>query len=190
MAKATVAQKTIFDLSKAKAAALVLRETLKVTFGEDKELIHDTIEGETPLHECIGQVMEMIRDDEMLLIGVEAMLETLSLRKDRFKKRIDSYKAAIEQAMLIGEIPKLELADATLSLRAVPPKVEITDEPLIPAAFWKQPEPSLDKTALLASLKEYRDAKAAAEEAGAEPPDPIPGAELGAEGITLALRRA
>jgi hypothetical protein len=61
----------------------------------------------------------------------------------------------------------------TLSLRAVPASVVLTNEADIPSAFWKTGEPKLDKRAVLATLKEKK---------------PVPGATLSNGGSVLALK--
>lgn len=190
MAKLQPAQVSIQDLMKQKVAAQALRDALS-TEADDGDLIRDTIEGETTLHEAIEQVDMFILADESLLAGIKRAQESLAARAARVDKRIDYYRSAIEQAMLIGEIKeKMELPTGTISLKKVPSKLEITDEPKIAAMYWKQPDPVLDRKALMDVLKTYRDAVIAAEEEGTEPPPPpVEGAELGAEGVTLAIRR-
>ena len=56
-----------------------------------------------------------------------------------------------------AEMRKMELPQATISLRAVPPKAEITDEALVPSKFWKAQDPKLDKKAVLDALKGKED---------------------------------
>lgn len=191
MAKASAAQKTIRDLAKEQAAAIALRETL-ASMTDDVDAIRDTIEGETNLHEVIARIDELILSDECLLDGIKAAKSSLDTRKERVEKRIDFYRGAIEQAMLIAEIrDKLELPTGTISLKKVPSKLEVTEEAKIASTFFTQPDPVLNKKAVLDALKAWRDECDAAELEGRElPPCPVEGAELTAEGITLAIRRA
>lgn len=187
--KLTEVQKSSQDLSREVAAAAALRQTL-ATMTDDADVIRDTIEGETNLHEAIARVMEFIRDDEILLTGIKSMQETLAARKDRIEKRMEFYRSAIEQALMIGQIQKLELADGTLSIRKVPAKLEVIQESEIPARFWVPSDPRLDRKALMDALKEYTAELSAAVAEGREPPPAIAGAKLGDEGITLSIRRA
>lgn len=171
---ARAAQRSTRNLANEAAAATALRDTLaKIT--DDPEAIRDTIEGETGLHEAISRVMELIREDEILTSGIDRMQETLSARKERLKDRIGFYRAAVEQAMTIGEIPSLTLPDATVTVRRVPAALEIVNESEIPAAYWQPQDPKLDRKAVTDALK-----------AGQE----VPGATLGNGGITLSIRRA
>jgi hypothetical protein len=155
-------------------AATALRESLKAT-GDDEDLIRDMIEGETSLHEMIDRVVLSMDEDEMLVTGLEARASELSDRKKRLEDRIGRKRAMIEQAMVVGEIQKLERPTFTLSLRKTPPKIIIEDEAAIPSQFWKAASPTLDKKALADALN----AEAAA---------PIPGASLSNGGISLTKR--
>lgn len=175
MSKAhTQAQRSVAQLANEAVAAKALRDAL-ATVTDDETAIRDTIEGETSLHETIERVMELIRNSEILISGIDRMQETLDARKKRLKDRLAYYRAAVEQAMVIGEITSLELADATVSVRRVSPALEIIEESKIPAAFWKPQDPTLDRPAVTKALKDGQD---------------VPGATLGYGGITLSIRRA
>lgn len=154
-------------------AAAALKHSLKETLGDDDETMRDMIEGETSLHEMIERVVMSMDEDGMLVTGLASRIEELTQRKKRIEDRIGSKRAMVEQAMLIGEIDKLERPSFTLSLRKVPPKAEITDESLIPSNYWEAQPPKLDKKALLSALKDKQD---------------IPGATLGNGGIALQIR--
>lgn len=156
-------------------AASVLRESLKAAGDDDEDLIRDMIEGETSLHEMIDRVVLSMDEDEILVTGLEARASELSDRKKRLEDRIGRKRAMIEQAMVIGEIQKLERPTFTLSLRNTPPKLIVEDEAAIPAKFWKSAAPTLDKKALGDALK-------------AEGAEPIPGASLSNGGVSLTKR--
>lgn len=162
------------NLAKEMHAAKELRNSLLASFGDDVDLIRDTIEGETNLREEIARVTGSIREDEVLTAGLDAMIDQLAARKQRVEARIATKRAIILQAMSIGEIKTLELPDVTMTVKAVPRAVEIIDEAQIPAEFWKAREPTLDRKGIAAAIKEGR---------------AIPGATLDNGGITLQLRR-
>jgi hypothetical protein len=162
-------------ISKEIAAARALHEALALVVGDDIEALRDTIEGETNLHEAIKDVIGSIREDEILVAGLTTIITDLEQRKGRLSERIARKRAAIEQAMQIGELKKLELPDCTLSLKSVPPGLEITDEAKIPSKFWKPQDPKLDRNAVKTALKEGEE---------------VPGATLGNGGISLQIRRS
>ena len=179
-----MADSTVYKLNKEMEAATALRVALGA--GENPEsrlfdddpidevLVRDTIEGETNLHELIKATMASMDQDTILIEGLVAHLDALKPRLERLKKRLLAKKAAVEQAMMIGEIKRLETPTGMLSIKATPRQLQITDEAAIPSDWWTAQDPKLDKRALLKALK-----------GGAK----IPGAQLDNGGIALQLRR-
>lgn len=141
---------------------------------DDEELRLSLAEGETSLIEAIAQATRQIDDDQIMLMGLKERADELRARKDRIEKRVDARRAAIEQAMLMVDLPKIELSFATLSLRKTPPHPIITDEAAIPAEFWKRGDPQLDRKA----LKDALQGDAA-----------VPGAYLSSGGVALQIRK-
>ncbi len=156
------------------AAAARMREIL-LTMTDDSETIRDTLEGCTDLNEAIRRVYWSILEDEIQLAGLKETITALEARQSRFAVRVERYRAAIEKGMQAGELTKLELPEATLSLRRVPPKVEVVNEAGIPPQFFDPQPPKLNKK----SLKEWLDAGNTA-----------PGAHLNNGSMSLSIRRA
>lgn len=138
------------DLSKQIAAARVLKVALEGF--DDLDLLRDSIEGETTLHEAIARVMASLLDDEVMLAGLDEMLKVMGARKSRIEKRVERQRAAIEQGMIAGELKTLPLPDATLSIREIAPKIIVTDETKLPAEFFTPQPPKLNKSALNAAV--------------------------------------
>ena len=166
---------TVHALQQETVAAGALREALAKMPGIDEETARDTIEGETNLHEAIAAAVALLNHCDAQAIGLEAILAQMQARKKRYEDRAGFVRAAIEQAMTIGNLRTLELPECTLTLAKRTGGVVITDEALIPARFWKPQDPALDRKAIGDALK--------GEEA-------IPGAELGGERVSLTVRRA
>jgi hypothetical protein len=161
------------DLHRETKAVEALRAgLLKVT--DDKDVIRDTIEGASNLHEIIRAVLLSVEEDQAMVDGISARMEDLGERRRRFKDRIEAKRAQVEQAMLIGEMKMVECDLGTFYLTSVPPKAVPADESAIPSEFFEPQAPKLDTRKLLAALKEGR---------------AIPGAHLSNGGVTLALRR-
>lgn len=154
-------------------AVMILRDML-VTITDD-EGIADSIASETNLQEAIDAVLSGITEDEALCAGLRIKCEEMVNRRLRLEHRIERRRAAIERAMSAAEMPKLELAAATLSLRRVPPGLEIISEDQLPRFYFKTPLPKLDKAALKDDLKN-----------GIE----VPGARLDNGNMSLTIRRA
>lgn len=185
------------DPMKHAIAAKSLRESIQALDADDEILLLDTIEGETGLFEAVDALLNRMLDNRARATGLASVIDDLAERKRRFEKRVDADRALIEQAMGVAELPKLERPIATLSLTKRAPGVEITDEALIPATYWKAGDPKLDKKALgetlkaraeaLATLPEDPEQRAAA--LAALPPE-IPGATLsnGAPSLTARFK--
>jgi len=119
----------------------------------DETTLLDTLEGATNLHEAIGALVRSALEDECLVTGLKARLGELKERLDRIQIRIDNKRQLALSTMEEAGIEKILEPDFTLSLRATPPSVLVTDETVIPEWFWI-PQPSkLDKRSLLDTLK-------------------------------------
>lgn len=186
------------DPIKQAQAVTAIRTTLAALGEEgDEQLVIDTVEGETDFFEVVDAVLGRIADDTALVKAVEAQIGELNARKDRFKKRIETNKALLEQAFLEADLPKVERPGATLYLSNRAPKVIVETESAIPAKFWKPGDPKLDSKALLEALKERRaaiealpeDPEERAQAFAALPPE-IPGATLSNGSRSLSIRTA
>lgn len=121
---------------------------------KDDQLVLDSIQGETGFLEACAKVIDAVDDDDARMFGLEKKIADLELRRARVKKRQEARRAILEQAMAIAEQSKIELPTCTLVLAKRAPSVVYTDESAIPAKFWKAADPSLDKRAVAAALKE------------------------------------
>jgi hypothetical protein len=163
----------------------------------DDQLVLDTVEGETDFLEVVDAILARIADDGALAKAIDAQVSDLNARKERFKKRIETNKALLEQAFIEADLPKVERPLATVYLSNRAPKVIVETESDIPARYWKPGDPKLDQKALLEDLKARRAALEALPEDPAEraaayaalPPD-IPGATLSNGTRSLSIRTA
>ena len=104
--------------------------------------------------------------------GIGQYICELKVRQDRMDQRVESMRALMFKLMQAAELKKLELAPATLSIRAGQPKVIITDETALPPDCVRiRTEP--DKVAI-------KERMARGEQ--------IPGAEMSNAEPTLAVR--
>lgn len=155
-------------------AAKRLREQLQLVT-DDEDAIRDTIEGEYDLAGCIAYALDLITEDEIQSEGIAAIMRGLAARQSRAELRIQRRRTAIASAMEAGELRKLTLPQATLSLRNVQPKVEVIEGTILPPRFFdSHTVTSLNK----ARLKEALDAK-----------EQIPGAMLSNGSVSLTIRR-
>lgn len=160
----------------AEAAKALLANLKEIGADDDAELVADSIEGETNLHEAIEAALAEIDESEVLIAGLKAKVEAFRARQSATEARRDRIRALIEQAMAMTEQTKLRLPTATLSLAKRKPAVVIDDEAAIPSRFWTPqppPPPKLDKAALKDALAE----------------GDVPGAHLDNGGFGLTIRR-
>lgn len=134
-------------------AVAKLRESIAQIDADDEALLLDTIEGETSFLEVIDALLTRMTEGRVMVAGLSSVADDLAARRARYERRIDADRALIEQALMIAELPKLERPTATLSLATRQPKVIIETEADIPATYWKQGAPTLDKKALGEALK-------------------------------------
>lgn len=161
------------NLSRESEAARTLILNLKDVIADDEDLALDMIEAETGFLDAVDGALERINALDALSEAIKAQATKLAARKSRFEAQAERIKTSLALALEMSGQRKLERPLGTLSLRAVPPSVNVTSEVDIPADFWKPQAPKLDKVALLAALKDKRD---------------IPGATLSNGGVTLSIR--
>lgn len=163
---------TVKTLASELNRAVEIRRAL-AEHADDPQLILDTIEGETDLAEACVVVYEETLEDEILLAGIDATIESLKQRKSRVERSIEARRGIILMAMDKAGLQTIKAPLATLSMRETPPKVQVTEEAKIPSKFWKPSDPTLDRKALAEALK-----------AG----EAVEGASLSNGGISLSIR--
>jgi hypothetical protein len=95
---------------------LLLREYPDLV--EDDVLRLDMIEGETDFSKIMTRLVRLVQDAKALQDGTTERLNELSQRKKRFEHRVDAFRDLIRLLMETAGTKKLELPEATLSMRA------------------------------------------------------------------------
>lgn len=160
--------------NEAEIARTLLANIRDVIDGDD-EAAHDAIEGETSLIEAITAAVDRITELDAHEAAIAGMMKDLAARKERFAHQGEQIRAALCVAMGMVKLKKLELPQATLSLKSLPAKAVILSEVEIPSMFFVDQAPKLDKRSVLDALK-----------SGAA----VPGAVLSNGGETIAIRRS
>jgi hypothetical protein len=158
----------VMELRRETEAARELLKSIAETLGDDQELIETTIEGETGLMEALERAVNRVMAIDGLLTGIKAQKDNLTKRQER----LEAQKDILRTTICAGK-RRLELAVCTVTAKAVPPKLIINDEADIPSDFWVAQDPKLDKSKLLAELKEKKQ---------------IPGVTLSNGSTTIAIR--
>jgi hypothetical protein len=141
---------------------------------DDSQTIRDTLEGETDLEGLIRKVTLAVGEAEAHVASLRDLISQYGQRREQIEAQIEALRNLIVKAMELGEWKTLKLDVATLSVRPVAPKLQITDETQIPPGFWRTPDPQIDCKSLLETLKK----------------GPVPGASLSNGGVTVSIRRA
>lgn len=139
---------------------------------EDEEFRLDVIQGQTDALEVLGKLLSEEREAAFLSAAIRERMDALSDRRSAAERRKDAYRSLMLRIMTAANLTKVPLAEATLSRRAVPPAVLITDENAIPEEYQRH-KVEIDKTKLKDALK-----------AGVA----VPGAVLSNGGETISVR--
>lgn len=102
---------------------------------DDERLFADMLDGETDLFAIVGKLHDQIASDSELVTGITERQSKLAERKARLSNRIDATKAAIGQFLRAAKLPKIELAEATYSVRDGKPKLEVVSNDAVPDQF-------------------------------------------------------
>jgi Gp157 protein len=112
-----------------KSRAAVLQQEIANLYLQYPELVDDdtlrvdTLEGATDLKELLTAIVRGIDDARALRDGTKLRLDELKARHDRFKMRIEFLRAMIIKILAHAGMKKIELPDATLSIKAGVPRV-------------------------------------------------------------------
>ncbi len=130
-----------------------IADQLSVLCDDDDRLFLDMLEGETSLHSIIFKLHNQIALDEELVTGISERQTSLAERKRRLTDRIAASKAAIGQFLRAAHLPKIELDEATYSVRAGKPGLRIVDPEAVPPIYCRtKVEP--DKPAINAAYED------------------------------------
>ena len=131
-------------------------DNLKLIHGallDDEEAWIASLESETNVGELLTTIVRRIEDTKALVIGTKDRFEELKERKDRFERRVDALRELAFKVMETAEVAKLELPEATLSLRAGTQQlVGEADPENLPPEF-KRVTVAVDRTAIKDALK-------------------------------------
>lgn len=133
-------------------------EKLKIQLAEhirdDPDFVLSLAEGETSLLEALDQLLVADAVDVGMRDGIDAAIDLMRLRRERFTKRIEARRKMIAQAVeAIGQT-KLPRPSATLVMAKQSAKVQVTDETEVPVEYFrKETKLVIDKDKLDAAIK-------------------------------------
>lgn len=104
---------------------------------EDEELLKDTLEGNTRLHEIMEKFLSALRENETLAEAVSQRVGKLRERQTRLTHRANFYRALMLRLLERTGIKSVALPEAKISVVNAQTKVVILDEAAIPDSFCR-----------------------------------------------------
>lgn len=139
---------------------------------EDDILRADFVEGETDAFAIISRALSERMEAETMVDAIKSREADMATRRVRFERKSDAMRSLIKGIMQAGDLSKLTLPEATLSISKPRVSVNVIDVNELPQGFYRT-ERKADKTALKQAL---------------EKGEVIPGAELSMGDETLTIR--
>lgn len=128
---------------------------------EDEVLRADMLEAETKLNDFMRMVERKRQEAVQMVAGIKSGMDELGQRRQRFERRDEALRSLMFKLMQWANLPKMELPEATISIRAGVPKVVIVDEAELPKGMLRiVKEP--DKLKIKAALQDGKNVKGAA----------------------------
>ena len=124
-----------------------IADALQQMCGDDERLYVDMLEGETDLHKLVTRIHNGIANDLGMIAGIKMRQGDLADRRSRFEARVEAQRGAVISLLQAGKVNKLELPEATYSLRDGKPKLTIADDDAVPAEYQRT-KVETDKTAI------------------------------------------
>lgn len=129
------------------------RSRVSDEIGNDEHELAELLgDGTEDVEEILTQLLRGARRAEAMAGAVADMEADLGIRKARYKKRGQEFRATAFAIMTALERAKFELPDLTASIRAGQPGVRIIDEDAIPDVYTRT-ERKIDKATILSALK-------------------------------------
>ena len=130
---------------------LMMAEDLEL----DQKMIRDTMEGlDFEFEEKAEAYAKVVKTLEMDIAGLDEEIQRMTKRKATIKNNIDRLKRSLEGAMIATGKRKFKTPLFGFGIQKNPPSLNVLDETKIPAEFWIEQQPKLDKKAALAYVKE------------------------------------
>lgn len=110
---------------------------------------------EADLEQFILSLADTLDTLDFEMKTIMAKEEWLAGKRKTKAGQVEKVRSFIALLMLKHNKQKVKNGLYTVSLKDVPPKLEVTDESRIPAEYWKKQDPRLDKDALFKDIKDH-----------------------------------
>lgn len=99
---------------------------------DDADFRHDVFEGETALDYVLSKLVNTSLDAATMADAIKARKTELGERQSRFERKDEAARKLILSVMERAELSKIQLTEATLSMRQLPPSPIVTDATALP----------------------------------------------------------
>ncbi len=118
------------------ALATAIKEQLALMSVEDETLVHDTLEGETDIYECMDWLLGKIAHEDAFIEGLDIHMVKLGKRFDSASTRRHKWRDLLQQAMEATGEKTVKRPAATITLAPKAIGIQSVDESLVPEEFF------------------------------------------------------
>jgi Siphovirus Gp157 len=118
----------------------------------DEDLRGDMLEAETDLHRIAEKALEQLSEANAMAAAIKAREQDLTERRHRYERQSAGFRALIADLMAVGQLPKIVLPEATLSLREGAEELVVSDVEQLPQGYYRTKKEA-DRTAIKVALK-------------------------------------
>ena len=130
-------------------------ELLDMAEDADPEVFADTLEGiDGEIEDKADNYAKVIRTLEGDVQSVESEIDRLTAKKRFMESNIKKIKESLQASMIATGKTKFKTQLFSFGIQKNPTSVQIKQGAKVPARFYRQPEPVLDKMALKDFLKQ------------------------------------
>lgn len=99
---------------------------------DDDDFRRDVFEGQTSIDYVLAKLVETSLEAAAMADAVKFRKTALAERQSRFERKDEATRKLILSVMERAELPKIQLTEATLSMRQLPPSPIVTDADALP----------------------------------------------------------